>query len=267
MSAGSIVDGHVAIALGRMKARRPIGRRFADEALELLGCHIANSPARAEILRGGMPIRDHEHAYVADYYQRGHRPEEVERAFAQVREATEGFLQSPVIRRLARCGPDSLLLPPRRAPYFMLDETPVFAALDFVVTHGERALIIDWKTGRRSEQTEEAARRQLGIYASYLVRALGYRVENVMIQAVWLREGWTWGPEPAMPFLLKLVEEEAREQLASFKSRLWSDEVRGETVWRAEMAAFESRPNVSKCLGCRFLELCPEGQEALVTKG
>lgn len=263
MSAGSIVDGHVAIALGRMRARRPIGRRLAEEAVELLGSHVAASPARVEILRGGMAIRDHEHAYQNDFYGRGHRSEELESAIAQVREATEGFLSSPVIQRLARCSPDALVLPPRRPPHFLLDDVPVFAALDFVLRHGEKALIIDWKTSRRTDQSEESAQRQLGVYATYLVEGLGYRPENVMLQAVWLREGWIWGPEPARPFLLTMVQEEAREQIASLRGRLWRDVVRGESVWRADRGAFEARPSARRCIGCKFLELCGEGKVAV----
>lgn len=263
MSAGSLVDGHVGLALARMRRRRPIGRRLPHEAMELLGSHLANSPARAEILRGGMAVRDHEHVYLADYYGRPHRAEEVERAFAQVKDATEGFLASPVIRRLARYSPGALVLPPRRPPFFVLDGVPVFAALDFVLRHGERALIVDWKSGRRTDQTEEAARRQLGIYASYLVRELGYRRENVMIQAVWLREDWTWSPEPASSFLLEMVQAEIRDQVGSLRGRLWQNVVSGERVLMADRGAFEARPHPKRCGQCKFLELCEAGARAL----
>ena len=76
----------------------------------------------------------------------------------------------------------------RPVPWFIADGMPIYASYDFVMRGAKVSYVIDWKTGKHSEESEVKARKQLHIYAAFVHHHYKVPFEQIQIGAVWLKE-------------------------------------------------------------------------------
>lgn len=264
MLAGIVVDGAITEALRSIARRDVVSADLASKAVRTLVSHIETSPWRAERLRRGIRPADGEYVLYGDYYISPAAPAEVEKACVQVVKALGMFLDSELFGRLTKCQGRGFIFPPNRAPSFRQGEVGVYAAFDFALQHGGRIVVFDWKSGRRSDLSEQTARRQLGIYAIYFKQRFRLDSNQVLHQAAWLHESPTWQPEPLTTTLEAMVENDISAGTGEIEQRLRrGQDSSGRPCWIARIEDFDARPEARRCGSCRFRELCDDGRIAV----
>jgi hypothetical protein len=89
-------------------------------------------------------------------------------------------------------------------PWFWSGNLPVYANYDFLIRSKELTLIFDWKTGKRTPQSEAKVREQLHMYADHAITEWGVPPEQILLFPVWLAYPVTLEP---IPFSLPLLED------------------------------------------------------------
>jgi hypothetical protein len=89
-------------------------------------------------------------------------------------------------------------------PWFWSGNLPVYANYDFLIRSKELTLIFDWKTGKRTPQSEAKVREQLHMYADYAITEWGVPSEQILLFPIWLAYPVTLEP---IPFSLPLLED------------------------------------------------------------
>lgn len=75
------------------------------------------------------------------------------------------------------------------APYFMYNGIGIYAKYDFIIQTPEQTLIFDWKTGKRSQYSEQAIADQLHTYALYTEAEMSANLKATRLFGVWLGLG------------------------------------------------------------------------------
>jgi hypothetical protein len=119
-------------------------------------------------------------------------------------------------------------------------------------------IIVDWKTGKKTEATEAAARKQTIGYSLW-ARELGIQPEVIRIQPFWLANGESWNPQPFEESELDAVRSEIEEQDAVERSLIRKQlNDKGREVHLANIEDFPAQPSWT-CKNCKFRSICPEG--------
>jgi hypothetical protein len=140
----------------------------------------------------------------------------------------------------------------------------VYAGYDFAFRHDGLIYIVDWKTGHKTPMGAEEALRQLAVYGLHFINHPQIRAKGVEIrtQAIWLEEPSVWNPEPISTANFQEAEHNIKTQFEIERARN-RVEVRknGEIITIAERSAYQCRPELPKCAGCKFGLICSEGKD------
>jgi hypothetical protein len=137
-------------------------------------------------------------------------------------------------------------------PWYMLGEVPVYASFDLAIRPPGSAIIIDWKTGRRSPAADELVKRQLHLYAGFVICHWQVQAENVQLIPVWLSDT---GALDAIPLDMGLLYDLRDELTQDYKDLV----KRIRQVDRSPADAeniFPMTADEAVCRWCRF-RACP----------
>lgn len=124
------------------------------------------------------------------YFEEPFTPDERTRLRETILSCLENFFNSDIPGTLESHERRFWKMPPRgETPWFFADNVPVWAKYDFAIVAPGRTQIFDWKTGKVSERSEEAAREQLHTYALYAMDEWDSRPEEIELNVVWLSLG------------------------------------------------------------------------------
>lgn len=119
---------------------------------------------------------------------------------------------------------------------------------DFVYREGSRHIVIDWKTGRRSD----ALTQQAVAYRLYVSRIHEVDLEDVEMQVVHLGENIEGRPAGGMPSEVEQVLEQVEESWARIVEL-----AAGETLEEPPpIDRFPARPREAFCRRCNFRAVC-----------
>jgi hypothetical protein len=177
------------------------------------------------------------------------RPEDLGPA---VRECLASFLGSPrfewIARRATACKEDWLIEPPGYGET-RLDGMKMYAKVDFLFVVDGRAVIADWKSGKRDAFKH---RRQLLGYSAWAMHHLALQAEAIEAVAAYLRPAY----------------EEVSFTPSEADLRQFADQIRGETQEMQRLCrdvesnipldkgAFAMTEDLRHCRRCNFKELC-----------
>lgn len=180
MMAGDVVDLIVAAALKLKSQEKSPPKPLSDAGRNQFLKFVARSPeivARMRVQprtyreRRSSPFKPlHQ-----DWYGYDVGLEYVERMAEQVSICLATFENSEIYARLLASDPATwgpFTRSERERPHFDLAGLRVYASFDFYCRDGDSLTIFDWKTGRAASAGQDAARRQLSVYALYGMRAL-----------------------------------------------------------------------------------------------
>ncbi len=134
---------------------------------------------------GFQPLDSH-------YYKEPPSEEDLADANARIRSSVSNFMASDTPALLAsfdRANWDGPRGPEEYPPWFMAEDMPVYASLDFAIRTGECTHIFDWKTGPRGFRKGESASAQLHGYALYAMYEWGVPLDAIRLYVVWLQPG------------------------------------------------------------------------------
>jgi hypothetical protein len=263
---GIIVDRCVKAALKRTSRGQTLPTDAVDRVVQALALQFANSPVLAGQMHQGVEPRAGSYVLVADYYGQSTEPRTREVCLDKAKASMGGFLQSSLFERLSRCQGETLRFTPPRVPTFKVDQVSVFASYDAMLVSQDKTLpsqnkvlILDWKSGRRCEESETSAWRQLGIYASYALAKKLAPLEKIYVQAAWLRHSPQWDPQPISKALVSTASDRIRQESTQIGQQLRRGfDLHGMDALIADRESFPPTPHHRKCSACRFQKLCPE---------
>ncbi len=129
---------------------------------------------------------------------------------------------------------------------FPVDGVKVYIKPDLACRQGDKVVLYDWKTGRRNPDDL----RQLAAYALFARHRWGASAEDILIRAVYLKEGEVVEAQVEEALLVE-IEQEITASIAEMRQVLRDP--------AQNIAAAEDFPRVDQageCRNCFFQELC-----------
>jgi hypothetical protein len=130
------------------------------------------------------------------YYQEPVSDEEWARCRETVRKCLQAFDDSDLREIIADTEVDRIHVQRIHSetgmPWFLWDGLPYYAAYDLMLDRDDEWLILDWKCGRLTQETEEKALLQLQAYAAYVHFELGQPLDRIRLMPVWLSVPGDW---------------------------------------------------------------------------
>ncbi|MCE9557634.1 MAG: PD-(D/E)XK nuclease family protein [Armatimonadetes bacterium] len=144
------------------------------------------------------------------------------------------------------------------------DDLLVWASLDFWYRDEDRLYIFDWKSGMPTEKAKADALLQMAIYTLWGRDCQQLPVEKISTQVVYLSEQPVWEPSFVPAAVVRIAEDTIISQYEYEKRKLrWvGQDRRDNDIYEANLEDFEPRPELVRCLNCKYRILCPPGQLA-----
>ncbi len=264
MLAGSICDeliGHVIIRQIKGKESSQLSKAGLKVLEKFWNYSADNAKAHAagDLLKPKYPILLHH------YF--GEEPDTgLEKCREKVVKCLDAFENSEVWQLIQSSDPKKFgrprLIEEQGFPpsFSLTDDLDVYAAFDFYFEVDGNLHILDWKSGRASARTKNKALKQLGIYALYGVQVLGYPLEKVHVQPVWLDHEIAWQPQ-------KVTQHDIENSKHSIlcESQLIKDRIvdTGKTyldkpIYELDIRNFPAKPSQMSCKNCNFSSICPD---------
>ena len=140
----------------------------------------------------------------------------------------------------------------------------VYTPYDLALSTGGDFIIVDWKTGKRTESALEQVRKQT---ASYCLWALDrkYARRTLRVQPFFLVPGEQWDPKVVanaqLDEVVAGIEQHDAAELELLRAESYADGTVKQYV--ANREDFPAKPMVGVCSGCKFLTVCQEGKKAV----
>ncbi len=133
----------------------------------------------------------------------------------------------------------------------------VFTPFDLAIRYNGDFIIVDWKTGKRTQRNLEKARKQTVGYALWALD-FGIPLNGIQVQPFWLTEGEIWDPQRITRDEVRSVQEDIEMQNAAEKALLKeAADKNGEKTYVALAGNFPAKPGWA-CAGCKFKAICPD---------
>ena len=136
----------------------------------------------------------------------------------------------------------------RAVPWFSREAMPIYASYDFVVRGPGGAFVVDWKTGRRTDQTEDHARRQLHVYAAFVADHYKVPIDKIHIGPVWLKQSGYPEFTDVDPNLIEEILAGWKVQYELVKDLF----VEAATAEKLGARIFPKTDDLNKCRNCQF---------------
>ena len=244
--AGSVVHDEVAGILERVKAGLPLPN--ADEAAQKA---VARMRIEFRQSRDGDYMQDPKRklGLIEHHYQES-VDDEVWRSFADMtRRSIGNFLAGPFLEAAQQLAPQDWLTLEDLLT-FEVDGAKVYVKMDLAHRRPEgRAVILDWKTGKRTPKPEGL---QLGCYALYATEAWDLAPEQIDVIEANINTG-AYGSARITPEHLEIARAEITKGIRAMRARL--ADVANNVAAEDD---FPANPSPRICNRCAFREACPE---------
>lgn len=266
MLAGQVVDWQIRFALDNYREVQALPQDLPGRAVLAFRRMIEKSPAHALKMRWQLrkpPVNAqvmHNHFYGEDDL-----PKVLAACENKVETCVRNWLESELLTRILEA-PVTDWMPQKddselTVVKWQLDALTVYSAIDFWFKSGELLHIIDWKTGRATDESVAEASRQLSGYALWGVRDQGYAPENVTTQMAFLQTSPMWEPRTFTEDDIRETERLIIGQHAEELDKLvYSRLEDGQARYDASIDEYPVRPEVKRCHDCKFRIMCIEGK-------
>jgi hypothetical protein len=265
--AGDIVHEQVSLAL---RCFRDAGAKLSDlaaPALRRFDSDLALSLQIAQRARKGLKPQQTAN-FILDHLVSGERSEAMEEAGRQViRQCLTNFEASEAWEAIRATDTS------RWQTFTSTDDRPhftatadlgflrsagvrVYTAFDLTLVDGDDLVIVDWKSGKKTHETEATTNKQLAGYCLWAI-SKGYKKRHVKVQPVYLLYSEPWKPRSV-----------TRDELTQAIDRIEEHYIRESQLIRrgsdedwnpahvADRADFLPRPHPSRCGSCKFRPVC-----------
>lgn len=244
--AGSIVHDAVAGILEHVKAGLPV-----PDAAEAAEAAVARMRTEFRQSRDGEYLQDPKRKVgLSEHHYLEGVGDDVWRSFADMtRRSIGNFLAGPFLATARELGPQDWLTLEELLT-FEIDGAKVYVKMDLAHRKPDgRAVILDWKTGRRTPKPEGL---QLGVYALYATEAWDLAPEEIDVIEANINTG-AIGSARITAEHLELARAEITKGIRDMRARLADVE---NNVAREE--DFPATPGPRICNRCAFREVCPD---------
>lgn len=169
-----------------------------------------------------------------------------------VRLCLENFAQSGIMDFIAHYPTSSWRITEpaevQPVPWFWVENMPVYASYDFAIVMPEDTLLFEWKTGKKSSDSEARVLEQLHGYAAYAISEWKVPPEQITLIVFWLAGKLDWQTFSVDPNLLELIIGSWRSRYNTLveRARLCGEDL---GQW---FQMFPLTPNVYRCRHCPF---------------
>lgn len=159
-----------------------------------------------------------------DRYYFDERPsqDELDALLTKAQKCLVRFEESSMPDLIQRIGPAGVVSPTEDsevAPSFDLDGIRVYAKYDLILRTPEKLTVIDWKTGRLSDDSTHEVTEQLHWYAAYVIDKWAVAMDEIALVPVWLGASNEWREQRVQPELLDEIREKWRKFVAEMRRR------------------------------------------------
>ena len=142
----------------------------------------------------------------------------------------------------------------------------IYTPYDLALSAGGDFILIDWKTGAKTDEARAQVRKQLASYCLWALDTNKLR-RTLRVQPFFLLPGERWDPTPVTNDELYAVIDEIEEHdVAELELLHARSDAHGAVVsYDAKREDFPPTPKAGVCVGCRFRTGCDEGKKAVST--
>jgi hypothetical protein len=136
-----------------------------------------------------------------------------------------------------------------------LEGFKIYSPLDFYFKQGTFLHILDWKTGRPKNHSE-----QLSVYALFASQKLKIPLEQITVQAVELLIDAPSIPRPINASELQSTRDMIIREVEDERSLMQVEESNRGPIYHASITDYPATPHPGKCSNCNFRLICPESK-------
>jgi hypothetical protein len=249
--AGRVVDDTITHGIRRWVSKGLWPSSFAKAADHFFNQYLDLSERWVEAVRGKKKWPKELQPIDRYYFDERPSAEELAGVLEKAKTCLRRFEASSVPEFLQTVGPDAMVCPTEEdetAPIFEVEDVRVYAKYDLIVKTPDKVTVIDWKTGRFSEESAEEVTEQLHWYAAYVAHVWSVPIERIALVPVWLGGGPEWAEQPVQPALLAEIRRKWLSFVAEMRRR--HEAAEGSVAMLAELYPFTD--NLRHCSRCQF---------------
>lgn len=260
---GNLVQNAIEAELFHFKTNGVSGdlSELIDTASTLFSEIIANSPRSVESMRRNIKPTSKSVALSSDFYGQPLDQKLLDRCQTSIGICLSKWWQSEV-RAQVLASPQAdwqhLKKPGSTAKNFnewKLEGFKIYSPLDFYFKQGTILHILDWKTGRPKNHSE-----QLGVYALFASKKLKIPLEQITVQAVELLRDAPFIPRPISPIELESTRDTILREIEEEKALIQVEESNRGPIYHASITDYPATPHPGKCSNCNYRWICPESR-------
>lgn len=269
MAAGSVVDDAIAQCMWQFRRLGTEPQDLVEVAIKRFRRLVETSPQICQNIRNFLPPPDkaapmHHHFY-------GYELDEgcLDRCETKIANCIFNFQMSEVWDRIEEVHPSNWM--PFKGPYAMgadrwdLDGILVWSQIDFWWKEDEKLFIVDWKSGKQTDTTEQEALQQTAVYALWAVKRKEVHLEDVRTQVAFLQDPVIWNPRKVTQLEFDAIDATIREEHATVMAKLTDGGMddQGRPIYLAARDDFAVEGVYQRCHRCNYRQMCPEGKAVL----
>lgn len=271
--AGQIVHRMINIALRQYRVSQVEPIQLEDIAAKEYATAVALSQRSADLLKSGKrPLR--KVPVLQEHFYPDLDTSRVEAASLKVENCITNLFSSPLWTFLQKTQTNLWLVPDdlQERPFVNATKAlgfqppqrlKIFTGFDFAFDNKGDFILIDWKTGAKSEEAQHTVRKQMATYALFGIQR-GYPLDQIKVQAAWLQDPPLFEPVKVSPNEIQsLIETIQQQNLIERRvcKRSKSDDSPSGYKHSIHIKDFPAMVFAEKCLKCKFRALCREGRE------